>query len=129
MVVTQPPGLTARRLSAKDGKSREYSNPVRALLGIGAGAIYALLGQGIVLIYRGSGVLNLAQGAYAMVAAYVYLQLHTPGNFGFGSFSTQSGWPIVPSFVVAWLAPLRLWAWPPISCCSDGCAKRHRSRG
>ena len=72
-----------------------------ALLGIGAGAIYALLGQGIVLIYRGSGVLNLAQGAYAMVAAYVYLQLHVPGNFGFGSFSTQSGWPIVPSFVVA----------------------------
>ncbi len=51
-----------------------------AFLGIGAGAIYALLGQGIVLIYRGTGVLNLAQGAYAMVAAYVYLQLHTPGK-------------------------------------------------
>ena len=31
------------------------------LLGIGLGAIYALMGQGIVLIYRGSGVLNIAQ--------------------------------------------------------------------
>ncbi|MFZ0043677.1 MAG: branched-chain amino acid ABC transporter permease/ATP-binding protein [Solirubrobacteraceae bacterium] len=71
------------------------------LLGLGAGAIYALLGQGIVLIYRGSGVLNLAQGAYAMIAAYLYLQLHAPGNFGFGSFSTQTGWPVVPSFLVA----------------------------
>ena len=73
------------------------------LLGIGAGAVYALLGQGIVLIYRGSGVLNLAQGAYAMIAAYVYLQLHAPADFGFGAFTTtaQKGWPVVPSFVVA----------------------------
>ena len=53
-----------------------------ALLGIGAGAIYALLGQGIVLIYRGSGVLNLAQGAFAMIGAYLYLELHAPGSFG-----------------------------------------------
>ena len=51
-----------------------------ALLGIGAGAIYALLGQGIVLIYRGSGVLNLAQGAFAMIGAYLYLELHAPGK-------------------------------------------------
>ena len=72
-----------------------------ALLGIGAGAIYALLGQGIVLIYRGSGVLNLAQGAFAMIGAYLYLELHAPGSFGFGTFSTQSGWPVLPSFVVA----------------------------
>ena len=71
-----------------------------ALLGLGISAIYALLGQGIVLIYRGSGVLNLAQGAFAMFGAYLYLQLHVPGNLG-GSFSAQGGWPVLPSFVVA----------------------------
>ena len=72
-----------------------------ALLGIGTSAIYVLLGQGIVLIYRGSGVLNIAHGGFAMIGAYLYLQLHLPGNFG---ASSSKGWPIVPSFVVAVLA-------------------------
>ena len=74
-----------------------------ALLGLGLGAVYALLGQGIVLIYRGSGVLNIAQGGYAMFAAYLYLQLHVPANLGQAA-SAQSGWPVVPSFLVAVLA-------------------------
>jgi sulfate-transporting ATPase len=47
-----------------------------ALLGLGAGAIYALLGQGLVLIYRGSGILNLAHGSFAMAGAYLYQELH-----------------------------------------------------
>ncbi len=34
-----------------------------AVLGLGLGAIYALAGQGIVVIYRGSGVINFALGA------------------------------------------------------------------
>ena len=37
-----------------------------AVLGLGAGAGYAILAEGIVLIYRGSGVLNFAQGAMGM---------------------------------------------------------------
>jgi sulfate-transporting ATPase len=52
-----------------------------ALLGLGAGAVYALLGQGLVLVYRGSGVLNLAQGAFAMVGAYLYYELHVVHGF------------------------------------------------
>jgi ABC-type branched-subunit amino acid transport system ATPase component/branched-subunit amino acid ABC-type transport system permease component len=48
-----------------------------ALLGLGSGSVYVLLALGIVLIFRGSGVINLAQGAYAMVAAYLYNDLHT----------------------------------------------------
>ena len=71
-----------------------------ALLGIGVGSIYALLGQGIVLIYRGSGVLNIAQGGFAMVGAYLYLQLHAPGSLG-TSFSVEEGWPMLPSMLVA----------------------------
>jgi ABC-type branched-subunit amino acid transport system ATPase component/branched-subunit amino acid ABC-type transport system permease component len=43
-----------------------------AILGLGAGAIYGLSALGIVLIYRGSGVLNFAQGAVGMVGAYVF---------------------------------------------------------
>ena len=41
-----------------------------AILGCGAGAAYALTGLGVVLIYKGSGVVNFAQGAVAMVAAF-----------------------------------------------------------
>jgi ABC-type branched-subunit amino acid transport system ATPase component/branched-subunit amino acid ABC-type transport system permease component len=42
-----------------------------AVLGLGAGAVYGLTAQGVVLIYRGSGVVNFAQGAIGMIGAYV----------------------------------------------------------
>jgi len=44
------------------------------LIGLGAGAAYALFAQGAVLIYRGSGIVNFAQGALGMVASYVCFQ-------------------------------------------------------
>ena len=44
------------------------------LLGLAVGALYALTAQGLVLIYRGSGVVNLAQGAFAMLGAFVYYE-------------------------------------------------------
>jgi len=46
-----------------------------AFLGLGAGAAYALIAQGLILIHRGTGVVNFAQGAIAMVAAYAYVWL------------------------------------------------------
>src|SRR4051794_14951562 len=48
-----------------------------ALLGLGAGAVYALLGQGLVVVFKGSGVLNLGQGAFAMAGAFSVYELHT----------------------------------------------------
>jgi len=45
------------------------------ILGLGTGALYALSGQGLVLIYRGSGVVNFAQGAVGMVAAFLFYAL------------------------------------------------------
>lgn len=39
--------------------------------GMAVGSIYALIAIGIVLIYKCSGVVNFAQGAYAMLGAYV----------------------------------------------------------
>ena len=50
-----------------------------ALLGLGIGAGYVLLGQGIVLVYRGSGILNFAQGAVAMITAHVFFGLRNSG--------------------------------------------------
>ena len=49
------------------------------LLSLGAGAAYALLGNGIVAIYKGSGVLNFAQGGIAMFATFCYLALTKDG--------------------------------------------------
>ena len=46
-----------------------------ALLGLATGAVYALVALGLVLIYRGSGLLNFAQGAVAMFGAYAYYEL------------------------------------------------------
>ncbi|RVW00732.1 ABC transporter permease subunit [Rhodococcus xishaensis] len=62
-----------------------------AILGLGAGSAYALLAHGVVLVYRGSGVVNFAQGAMAMVAAYVCLE----------TFQREQGWSFLTSFVVA----------------------------
>lgn len=42
-----------------------------AIAGIVTGSVYALIAIGIVLIYKCSGVVNFAQGAYAMLGAYV----------------------------------------------------------
>src|ERR1700753_4057048 len=48
-----------------------------AVLGLGIGAVYTLLAQGIVLVYRGSGVVNFAQATFAMAGAYVFYELRS----------------------------------------------------
>jgi sulfate-transporting ATPase len=60
-----------------------------ALLGLGIGALYALASQGLIVIYRGSGVLNFAQGAIGMAGVFVQWDLHE-----------QQGWAFWPSLVV-----------------------------
>jgi branched-chain amino acid transport system permease protein len=51
------------------------------IVGIGAGAIYAMLATGIVVAFKGSGVINFAHGAMAMFVAYQYHYLRTRGLF------------------------------------------------
>jgi sulfate-transporting ATPase len=51
-----------------------------ALLGLGIAAIYALLADGVVRIYQGSGVVNFAQGAFALVGAIVFAELRQDGT-------------------------------------------------
>jgi sulfate-transporting ATPase len=60
-----------------------------ALLGFGIGALYALASQGLMVIYRGSGVLNFALGAIGMVGVYVQWELHV-----------QQEWPFIVSALV-----------------------------
>ena len=53
------------------------------LLGFGIGALYSLASQGLVLIYRGSGVLNFAHGAIGMVGAYVEWEVRVHAGLSF----------------------------------------------
>jgi ABC-type branched-subunit amino acid transport system permease subunit len=50
------------------------------ILGLGAGATYAILGQGLVLKYRSAGVVDFAHGAVAMFIAYVFINLRSFGQ-------------------------------------------------
>lgn len=50
-----------------------------AVLGLGAGAVYGLAALGIVLVYRGSGVVNFAQGAVGMVGAFIFYNAREAG--------------------------------------------------
>ncbi|MXP24169.1 ABC transporter [Gordonia sp. HNM0687] len=52
-----------------------------ALLGMGSGAVLGMLAIGVLLGYRGSGVVNFSQGAIAMYVAYVWYQLKTTGIY------------------------------------------------
>jgi branched-chain amino acid transport system permease protein len=55
---------------------------LQAILGLGAGSLIAGIALGVVLSYRGSGIINLATGAVAMLAGYSYWALKT-GELGF----------------------------------------------
>jgi ABC-type branched-subunit amino acid transport system ATPase component/ABC-type branched-subunit amino acid transport system permease subunit len=57
-----------------------------AILGLAQGGAYALMAQGLVLIYRGSGVVNFAHAAFGMTGAYAYYEL-----------TVNHGWATVPA--------------------------------
>jgi branched-chain amino acid transport system permease protein len=53
------------------------------IVGLGLGALYAALALGLVLVYKGTGVVNFAQGAMAMWAAFVYDEVRKSGDLIF----------------------------------------------
>ncbi len=77
------------------------------LLGLSAGAIYASIAVGLILVHRGSGVVNLAAGAMAMFPAVVFVRLRTAGELVLpvvgipGKIALGGPWPVLPAFVVA----------------------------
>ncbi len=67
-----------------------------ALLGLGLGALYSLASQGLMVIYRGSGVLNFAHGAIGMVGAYIHWEMKV--KHGYPACSPGSRpWPVARS--------------------------------
>lgn len=51
------------------------------IIGLGTGAIYAMIASSLVVVYRGSGVVNFAQGAFVMVAGYVYYETRVTAHW------------------------------------------------
>lgn len=51
-----------------------------ALLGVGTGAMYAAFSMSVIITYRGSGVINFAVGALAMIPAMVFAELRATGD-------------------------------------------------
>ena len=62
-----------------------------ALVGLGIGSLYVLAAQGLIVIFRGSGVLNLGLGAIGMVGAYMAWDA-TNGVFLAWEISPQPFW-------------------------------------
>lgn len=66
-----------------------------ALLGAGSGAMIASLALGVVVVYRGSAVVNIASGAMAMYAGYVFNSLQRDGELLVVAWRVDLGapWP------------------------------------
>src|SRR3990170_4418524 len=96
-----------------------------AMLGLGVGALIAGIALGVVLFYRGSGVINIATGAIAMLAGFTYWSLRT-GTFGGGElrevhFSPMSTAPaLVLTFgvIVLFAVAMELLAFRPLQAAS-----------
>jgi len=58
------------------------------LLGLGLAPAYVLAAQGLVVTYRGSGAVNFANGAFAMLGAWIY------------QLTTSHGTPAVPGLAL-----------------------------
>ncbi|MCY4517789.1 MAG: branched-chain amino acid ABC transporter permease/ATP-binding protein [Acidimicrobiaceae bacterium] len=80
-----------------------------AVVGLGFGSIYAAVSMGVVITYRGTGVINFATGAMAMWGAYVYDELVRSGDLVFPvavvphsvSLGEDGSLPFALSFVLA----------------------------
>src|ERR1043166_2682892 len=72
-----------------------------ALLGLGTGALIAGISLGVVLTYRGSGIINLATGAVSMVAGYSFWSLESDPAYSHGFFGFTLG--TAPALVITLL--------------------------
>ena len=87
-----------------------------ALLGLGTGALIAGIALGVVLFYRGSGVINLATGGIAMFAGYTYWSLRT-GLFG-PDIPTAPALVITFAVIVGFGVAMELLAFRPLQAAS-----------
>ena len=89
------------------------------LLGLGIGSLYAMLAAGLVIVYKGSGVINFAHGAMAMYGIFTFDaawnrgELFLPWRDPFPTHTvnlptritldSDGSWPLVPSLILALL--------------------------
>jgi branched-subunit amino acid ABC-type transport system permease component len=94
------------------------------LIGLGLGSLYAMLGAGLVVSYKGSGVINFGYGAMAMYCMFTFDTAWNRGEFFFPwvdflpttwlnlpvriTLSDSGTWPMVPSLVLALLVAVGL---------------------
>ena len=94
------------------------------LIGLGLGALYAMLGAGLVISYKGSGVINFAYGAMAMYGLFTFDTAWNRGQFFFPwvdflptkglnvpveiTLSDSGTWPMTASLVLALLMAVAL---------------------
>jgi hypothetical protein len=80
------------------------------LLGAGSGSLIAALALGVVVTYRGSGVVNIATGAMAMYASYVFNSLNASGELLLIGWTVPIGDPLslVPALLVT-IGVIALW--------------------
>lgn len=80
-----------------------------AILGLGSGAVIGFISLGILIGFRGSGVVNFAQGGLGMYVAYVFYSLRTTGEYlqplpglpGFIRVGPSDGLGTAPSLAIA----------------------------
>src|SRR3954451_2398270 len=83
---------------------------VFALLGFGVGSVYAAVAMGLVVTYKGTGIINFAAGAMGMWSAYVYDEARRNGNLMFPVVVIPEKWKITdhiaffPALVLALLS-------------------------
>src|SRR4051794_12042254 len=82
------------------------------LLGLGSGALIAGIALAVVLTYRGSGIINIATGAIAMLSGYCYWALRT-GEIG-GGMSTAPALVLTLVYTLAIGALIELVAFRPL---------------
>jgi branched-chain amino acid transport system permease protein len=87
------------------------------LLGLGIGSLYATLGAGLVISYKGSGVINFAHGALAMYGMFTFDTAWNRGQLFLPwvdflpthslnlpvriTLASDGSWPMVPSLLLA----------------------------
>ncbi len=94
------------------------------LLGLGLGSLYAMLGAGLVVSYKGSGVINFGYGAMAMYGMFTFDTAWNRGEFYFPwvdflptkalnipvkiTLSDGGTWPMTASLILALLMAVLL---------------------
>lgn len=89
------------------------------LQGLGIGSLFAVLGAGLVVSYKGSGVINFAHGAFAMYGMFTFDTAWNRGQLFLPwvdfvpthdlnvpvriTLDSDGSWPMVPSLILALL--------------------------